>query len=642
MLLARLAAFEQPVVVGFEDAALPPFFQVRPMKWGLRVTSSGELGASDLIDLSDSTDRARKNGEAFAVPYIARAAGISPLLGADDIQYALGWADDAAKPDRVAKCHAASIALVQGWARAAPDDPVAQACARFYQTGAYAAVARPATWTSKQGVILLVGADAHPVTEEPSLRAYWGLEVQRRKAGGGSTGTDGDDSGSGGQRRGPCLVCGRVAVLVDRFPQQIPRRLVPGCTQASAALVSANKRIHTYDFGENLTTVPICLDCAQRSVANLQYLLDDTNHAFVGGDSRMTWWTIDSEFDLTSTLGNPPPALVTELINRTRTGAGPAKLDQRERFCSVTISGNVSRVVVRDWIDMPLPALEANIGRWFEDHRMLGVDTSREGYLPLVRLELATGRWIPTRAKGTEAGTGLAGEYARFGAKNAQRPDDVQRHLLRTAIKGFPLPPALFAHLLTRIRTDGHIDDPRAALIRLALVRRARPRTQPERTFPVPGPGLDPDNHDPAYLAGRVFAQLETIQYYAARVGRKKEDRLNATFADRYLAGAIANPAASIIQGQKLAQPWLKKIGRGRPDTAIALGRQLSDLFAMFHATGGLPGRATLDEQGRFVLGYHHHKSDSMRRGQAANAAKLTPPPAGPATPGATAQPPAA
>lgn len=640
MLLARLAAFEQPVVDGFEDAVLPSFFQVRPMKWGLRITSSGTLGSPDLIDLADLADRARKNGEEIAVPYVARAAGISPLLGADDIQYALGWPDEASKPDRVAKCHTAFTALVQGWAKAAPDDSVAQACARFYESGAHAAVVRPAAWTSKQGVILLVGADAHPVTEEPSLRAYWELEVQRRKAGGtsGNEGNSADD----GYRRGPCLVCGRVAVLVDRFPQQIPRRLVPGCSQASAALVSANKRIHTYDFSESLTTVPICLGCAQRSVANLQYLLGSQNHAFLGGDSRMAWWTLGRDFDLPGTLGNPPPALVTEMINRTRSGGGPAKIEQSDRFCSVTISGNVSRVVVRDWIDMPLAALETNIGRWFDDHQILGVDVSRQGYLPLVRLELATGRWIPTRTKSVDAGTGLAGEYARFGAKNAQRPDDVQRHLLRAAIRGFPLSPAVFSHLLTRIRTDGHIDDPRAALIRLALVRRARLRTQPERTFPVPGPGLDPDTHDPAYLAGRVFAQLETIQYYAARVGRKKEDRLNATFADRYLAGAIANPTAAIIQGQKLAQPWLKKIGRGRPDAAIALGRQLSDLFAMFYATSGLPGRATLDEQGRFVLGYHHHRSDSMRRGRAANAAKLSPPPTGPAAPGTTAQPPVA
>jgi len=639
MLLTRLAAFEQPVIPGYEDAALPPFFQIRPMKWGLRITRDGGLGSPHLLDLADPTDRLRKNGDAIAAPYVARAAGISPLLGADDIQYVLGWADEAAKPDRVAKCHAASKALIQGWAAAAPADPVAQACARFYESGALAGLERPQDWTSKQGVVLLVGLDAHPVTEEPSLRTYWELEVRRRKAGGGGTG-DNDEGVEG--RRGVCLACGQVAVLVDRFPQQIPRRLVPGCTQASAALVSANKRIHTYDFSESLASVPICLGCSQRSVANLTYLLGTEKHALAGGDSRMTWWAIgDPDFDLEDTVNRPDPAQVAVMIERMRGGEGRTGLDDPDRrFCSVTISGNVSRVMIRDWIDMPLARLEANVGAWFDDHEIFGVDSSRQGYLSMVRLELATGRWIPSRTANGESG--LAGEYARFGVKNAQRPDEVRRHLLQTAIKNLPLPPALYSHVLTRIRTDGHIDDPRAALIRLALVRRARLPIASGRTPAVPGPGLDPDNLDPAYLAGRLFAQLETIQYYAARVGRKKEDRLNATFADRYLAGAIANPSAAIIQGQKLAQPWLKKINRGRPDVALVLGRQLSDLFAMFYASAGLPGRATLDEQGRFVLGYHHHRSDSMRRGRAANAAKSPPPtgPAGPASP-TTPTPPA-
>ncbi|WP_261568968.1 type I-C CRISPR-associated protein Cas8c/Csd1 [Frankia gtarii] len=625
MLLQRLVAYEPPSIPGFEDAALPPFFRERPMRWGLRITPDGRLGSPQLIDLANPADRQAKFGQPGPAPYLARAAGISPLLGADDLQYVLGWADEKSKPERVADCHAASIALVVAWAASAPDDPVAQACVRFFTDGHHHAVLEPEGWTSKQGVVLLVGADGHWVTEEPSLRAYWAREVQRRKAGG--QGADGDG------RSGICLVCGQVGVLVDRFPLQLPRRLVPGCSQASAALVSANKTIHTYDFTENLTAVPICLGCAQRSVANLEHLLDDSSHALACGDSRMTWWTIGPDFDLRGTVEDPDPQQIIDMVDRLHHGAGAVSVEDPDRFCSVTISGNTSRVMIRDWIDMPLKDLEANLATWFADHQVHGIGGSRGGYLPLVRLELATGRWIAARG-----GDGQAGEYARFDAKNAQRPDGVRRQLLQAAVKGVALPPSVFSHLLTRIRTDGHIDDPRAALLRLALVRRARYHPSDGRTLFVPGPGLDPDSHDPAYVAGRIFAQLETIQYYAARVGRGKEDRLNATFADRHLAGAIANPTIALIEGQKLAQPWLKKIGRGQPGVAVNLRRQLSDLFELLDLAAGLPGRAQLDEQARFILGYHHHRADSIRRGMAANVAKTsTPPPAG--TPASAATP---
>jgi CRISPR-associated protein Csd1 len=643
MLLQRLRAFQPP---RSDDDALPAFYQKRPMRWGLRIRDDGALVQPDLRDLVDAdAGAAGKLGTSMAVPYVARAAGISPLLGADDIQYVLGWADDKAKPERVAACHQASVDLVARWADASPDDPVAQAVHRFYASGEVAKVGRPELWTSKQSVVFLVGELGDPAPESPSARRFWAGEVARRKAGGGSS-----DVATG--RAGVCLVCGQHGTLVDRFPQQLPRRLVPLTSQASAALVSANKRIHTYDFSESLTSVPVCIDCAQATVANLQYLLESERHAMSagGGDGRMAWWTIGAEFNPARMLSNPTSSDVAVLVDAARTGRHVPSDLETDRFCSVTVAGNVSRVMIRDWIDMPLSHLKEHIAAWFADHRMLGSAPSRDGYLPLFLLEMALGRW--------EAATNgrRGGEYARFGASGAARPDDAQRQLLRAALTGAAISPALFGHLLTRIRTDGHVDDPRAALLRLALVRRARHYLDDERP-PVPGPGLDPDLRHPAYLAGRIFAHLETIQYHATRptgwdgtarpdtaqradeterAETGKSDRLNTTFADRYLAGAIANPKIAIVQGHQLAQPWLKKIRRARPDRAFALSNQLGELFELFEASKGLPGVGGPDDQAMFILGYHHHRTDSIRRGRAANAAKAA------AATGAAEPPPAA
>ncbi|WP_131764962.1 type I-C CRISPR-associated protein Cas8c/Csd1 [Candidatus Protofrankia californiensis] len=613
MLLQRLVEFERPIADASDS--LPPFFQVRPMRWGVRIDEQGNLISPHPRDLSDPNAGARgKLGTPGAAPYLARAAGISPLLGADDVQYILGWSDEKSRPERVADCHAAFVDLVDRWAAASPDDPVAQAVRRFYRSGAHLRIVRPTDWTSKQGVVFLVGERATWVTEQPSLRRFWAEEVARRKAGGGSA-----RNGTGG-RFGVCLVCGNPGTLVDRFPQQLPRRLVPLTTQASAALVSANRRIHTYDFSDSLTTVPICLECAQASVANLQYLLDSSIHTMTvgGGDGRMAWWTIGAPFDFATFLHRPHPAAVGQLAAAVHSGTdntSGAESITPDRFCSVTVAGNVSRVMVRDWIDMPLDQLKRNITAWFTDHQMLGADLASSGYLPLVRLELAAGRWEPT------PGDARRGEYTRFGSPGSGRPNGVQRQLLRAAITGADLSPSLLGHLLHRIGSDGHVDDPRAALLRLALVRRARRRPEHER-LTMPGPGLDPDNHHPTYLAGRIFAQLETIQFNADRIGKGPDDRLNTTFTDRYLAGAIANPKIALVQGRQLVQPWLKKIGRSRPDIAHALSQGLDELFTLLDATSGLPGRGSLDDQATFILGYHHHRADSIRRGRAARVAK--------------------
>lgn len=147
--------------------------------------------------------------------------------------------------------------------------------------------------------------------------------------------------------------------------------------------------------------------------------------------------------------------------------------------------------------------------------------------------------------------------------------------------------------------------------------------------------GLDPDNRDPAYLAGRIFAVLEQIQQRSSESGqarknvgepRKNADeaarkkQVNTSFTDRYFGGAVANPRIALIQGQQLAQAWLKKLNRTQPHAASALRRQLTDLFDGFEATAGLPGQADLARQATFILGYHQQRAESRRRAIAKSA----------------------
>ena len=69
------------------------------------------------------------------MPHTTRTVGVAPCIGADDIQYVLGWCDDKSKPGRVEQCHASFIGITKAWAEAYPDETAAQAIVRFYASG---------------------------------------------------------------------------------------------------------------------------------------------------------------------------------------------------------------------------------------------------------------------------------------------------------------------------------------------------------------------------------------------------------------------------------------------------------------------------------------------------------------------------
>jgi CRISPR-associated protein Csd1 len=422
--------------------------------------------------------------------------------------------------------------------------------------------------------------------QTPEAQRFWAAEAARRK-------------GSG--RTGLCLVCGRPEVLLQTIPQQLPSRLAPGATN-SASLVSLNKATHGFALQEQLVHTPICPTCGLAAMSALESLLGGLSSTTLPGqDSRLAWWvTGGAEFDL-ETLNDPQPQRVALLLGAPARGDSSAAdaRDDLSVFCALAVGGNVARVVVREWIEEPLPRIRDNVRRWFGDHAMADAWSGEERLLAVNRLAAVTGRWIPGRGEGH-------GSYAKFGAPGADRPDGVQRALLAAALLGRPLPPKLPAHLVHRVRTDGRVDTERAALVRLALVRRAG-ATHPEVFMPT----LNPENRQPAYLAGRIFATLEDLQLSAARA--RGDQALNVTFADRYLGRAVTSPAVALVAGQRDAQAWLKRLRRDRPAWAYKAEERLDELFAQLAEAGGVPHGAVLADQMAFILGYHQQRAATRR-----------------------------
>lgn len=585
MLLQRLVEYaESPHLA--ESAR--PFHRELEFHWQLELSADGTLASRNLTPLADGDAPPGRGVLRMAPSTVRSGTKPPPMLAADDIQYVLGWADDTTRPESAAERHEAFVNLCRRWS-ASPsgsNDPIALAVARFYEEGGVSGVARPERFTSKQRVIIAV--DDRPAFEAPSVIPFWTSEVAARK---------------GGSAFGLCLVCGRTGPLLDTLPGKVKSTLVPGATN-DAALVSINERVFGYDLTIQLAACPICLTCGERIGAAMVGLLGSPNATSYGGqDSRLTWWLTDAaEFDPMRVLNRADPEDVASLLNAIHAGLRPPGSIDDSTFCSLSVGGNVARIMVRDWVEMPLLDLQRNLCGWFDDHEMAPCRGGRRHHA-LYLFALCLGRWDKKSSR-----------YVDFNSRGADRPVQAQRALQGAAIRGRPVPLSVLRHLIHRVGSDRHLDDSRAALIRLCLTRLPL-------TSETPMPDLDTSLTDPAYVAGRIFAVLEQIQQDA-------NPNLNTTYGDRYFSGAVLNPRAAITSGRRDAKAWLRKLRRD--GTARYRERELDDLFALLDPTTGLPARATLLQQSRFLLGYHQqraHRWSQIQAHQRAAAQRSAAPP---------------
>jgi CRISPR-associated protein Csd1 len=162
---------------------------------------------------------------------------------------------------------------------------------------------------------------------------------------------------------------------------------------------------------------------------------------------------------------------------------------------------------------------------------------------------------------------------------------------MRAVLTGSPYPRTWLAAVIIRLRAG---DDPRRGW-HAAAIKAYLSRMNNEETPPV---SLDPNNPNPAYQLGRLFAVLEAAQYAAL-------GRVNASIADRYYAAASAMPArvfGSLIRSARNHISDARKRNQGR-----WIEPRLDEI--MSHLPPDLPRTLRLEDQGRFAIGYYHERA---------------------------------
>ena len=120
---------------------------------------------------------------------------------------------------------------------------------------------------------------------------------------------------------------------------------------------------------------------------------------------------------------------------------------------------------------------------------------------------------------------------------------------------------------------------------------------------------LNNESPNCAYLLGRLFAVLERIQYQAL-------GELNAGIADRYYGSASAVPFSVFPRLLSGAKHHLSRLRKDKAGMAVNLDKDLGEIIAKLPET--FPRHLSIDEQGRFAIGYYQQKQSYFAKKETA------------------------
>jgi CRISPR-associated protein Csd1 len=523
----------------------PPMYDKIPIRWIIDLDAAGVLRGVTQTASGKKNDR----GKEFLAPTLVRSVGIKAKLLCDNAEYTLGIPREGAEPERVAQCHEAYKNLVQRCAKNTGESSV-HAAARFLTGLKVDQLPLPQGFSPGDTVTFRVEGTL-PI-ELPSVQRFWAEETGAAAAAGGGF---------------SCLACGSPCEPTDRMPVKIKR--IPGGQTSGTTIVSANAAAFE-SFGlEASRTSPLCRNCAELHAKGLNDLLEkQSTRIFLGPTAYVFWTREEVGLNVASLLSDPQPEEVKRFLASAITGA-EAGTDVTA-FYAAAFSASGGRVVVRDWLETTLGHARSNLSRWFMLQKLVESDGSEGRPIGL----------FP-----------LASSLVRDARKDLS--PNTPKVLLRTALHGGPLPSGLLFEAVKRNRAEQALTRPRAALIKMVFLSQLNDFEEGYMEK------LDLENKSPAYLCGRLLAELEALQYAAL-------GKTNTTVTGRFYGTASSAPASVFGRLMRGAQAHLAKLRTAKPGTHEALQQKLEEIQS---GLASYPLVLTLEEQGLFALGYYHQRA---------------------------------
>lgn len=508
-----------------------------------------------------------RHGRVFKVPHEVKRSGInawkeSNLLW-DNVAYVLGYSADG--PEVARRKHDVFIKKIKDYFPDPTLDIGIGAVVSFLDRADFTEVFEHPTWKEvKKGagnISFRLEGDLELVCQRD--------EVKKRILG---------FSESKAKEKQPCMITGK---------QDVPVRVhtaikgVRGAQPSGANIVSFNLPAFSSYGKDQGFNAPIGENTEFAYTTALNTLLArDSKQKMQVGDATAVFWAernnpIETWFAGFFSEGwqgtEQETQMIQALYKSPLTGNLPV-FDDLTPFYVLGLSPNVSRLAIRFWYEGTVGETVRRILRHFDDCR-IAHSPKQLDQLSVFRLLLS----IAPQRKGENIQPNLAGE------------------LVSSILTGRPYPITLLSSAIRRSRAEQEITYERASLIKACLTRQARFGKAKIKEVKM---SLDKSNPSVGYRLGRLFAVLEKIQEEA-------NPGINATIRDRYYGAASSTPVAVFSILLKLKNHHLAKLeSRGR---AINLEKTIAEILEGIKT---FPSHLTLDEQGRFAIGYYHQRTD--------------------------------
>jgi CRISPR-associated protein Csd1 len=564
----------------YGESRIPPtpvMYKKTAIRWILDLDGTGKyLG---MTDTSDQTKR-NKRGKEFLAPHVLKTSGTKAKLLAENGEYVLGIPRQKSDFKKVAKVKRAHYAFKELISVAFDkiEEPEARkkigAVVQFLSHLNLKDFVLPEGYDSSQVITFRV--DGTLLVDLPSVRMFWKEYAKGSRDQGRADGK--------GKDLMQCLVCGEKKPAVRRLPFKIKLRSVGGQSSGNA-LISANvPAFWSYGLKESLIA-PTCSECGELFSNAANALIEgDQTHIRTGPLMYVFWTKGEAGFSIASLLTDPQPGEVKALISSVYKGDEASTRIEATPFYATAFSASGARVAVRDWLDTTVGNVQKNLARYFRLQELVdwnGKDGKPIGINDLARTVILFS--------------------SRFSFQDL--PPNVPKILLNVALKGGPLPMGLLYQAVKRNRLDLRVDmekrrrwriRPRIALIKMVLL------SQPGTTVKEDAmTQIDTENQNPAYLCGRLFAVLESIQARAI-------PNAGATIVDRFFGTASSAPASVLGLLLSRAQAHLGKLRRERRGAYVALQQKLEEIQSKLSS---FPKTLSLEGQGLFSLGYYHQRA---------------------------------
>lgn len=375
-----------------------------------------------------------------------------------------------------------------------------------------------------------------------------------------------------------CLVSGEKTRPMNIHPAI---KGVRGAQSSGAALVSFNaKAFESYDREQNYNA-PVGKYAAFAYTSALNYLLSDSKHTKYIGDAAVVYWAKDGSEQcraaFSAVMDGGDDKITDKDLNDMMSAVSAGRpfdwdglpLSPENDFYVLGISPNAARLSVRFFYRNTFGGFVSNIKKHYDD-----IYIAPDGYSPE---NIWT--WMLLR------------ETVNPNANDKTPAPQMAGETMGAILTGGRYPATLYGQAMLRIRAERKVSRGRAAIIKAYLIRNCDDKKYREAATVA----LNEQNTDTAYILGRLFSALESIQDSASGA---------TTVKDMYFNSACATPSAVFPQLMKLEKSHMKVLKREKPGLAVNYDKLVGEL--MNTLGDHFPKHLSMNDQGAFILGYYH------------------------------------